>query len=71
METSRKFLIAKPSIRKLGSSSELTIITITMMVIMMVIMMLTLLALMKIRAYYGSKVYDNLRGVRTKSYFDL
>ena len=69
METPRQILIAKPSIRKLGSSSELVMITITiiMVIIMMIIMIimiiiimiiiiiLTLLALIKIRAYYRSK----------------
>ena len=46
VETPRKFIIAEPSIRKLGSSSVLIILAEKYQIV--------LLALMKIRAY-GSK----------------
>ena len=60
VETPRKFIIAKLSIRKLGSSSG-------------IIIMAVLLALMKIRAYGTDRKLcnNNLRGVSTKLYLKL
>ena len=59
VETPRKFIIAKLSIRKLGSSSVLIILLYNSIIIVVyyyinIIVIIVLLALMKIRAY-GSK----------------
>ena len=61
VDTPRKFIIAELSIRKLGSSSVLIIITVLIIIIVLIVLtvliiiiVLIILALMKIRAY-GSK----------------